>query len=186
MRLISIRNTIYGLLSIVALLLYSEGSYSGDMTMEEKDNFKRAMELAGNNKCGEAWDLISSSVTSDDRTAAMFASVLIIFTGLVPPGSPNDVLALHRHALILALHGMSRNEPESLKHTKGLLMVMPDEGIAGEILSCIDGNGDLSICESIAVGNGLIPKFQSYLGEIDGTNAKNAKAYCVSPSVIPR
>lgn len=186
MRLISIRNIICGLLSIHALLLYGGASHSGDITIYEKDKFKRAMELVGNNKCGEAWDLMSSSVASDDRNAAMFASVLIIFTGLVPPGSPNDVLALHRHALILALHGMNRNEPESLKHTKGLLMVMPDESITGEILSCIDGDEDLSVCESIAVGNGLIPHFQSYLREIDPTNANNAKAYCVSPSVLPR
>ena len=150
------------------------------------DKFRRANELTGQNKCGEAWDLISSSVISGDRDSAMMASSLIIFTGLVPPGSPNDVLALYRHALILALHGMNRNEPKSLEHTKGLLTVMPDESITGEILSCIDGDEDLLVCESIAVGTGLIPKFQSYIGEIDGTNAKNASAYCVSPSVIPR
>lgn len=149
-------------------------------------DFQRAMNLAGEAKCDEAWDLIYPLVVAGNKDAAIVASSLIIHAGVVPPGSPSDALSLFRHAITLAMHGVNRENSETSKYAEGLLLLFSDESITGEIVSCLRGDVDFTSCESIAVTNGLIPDFQSYLGEMRRAAADNAEASCLSPYIWMR
>lgn len=120
------------------------GTYTSS-ALADTTGFSRAATLAAEGKCDEAWDLIYPLVVSGNRDAAIVASALIIHTGLIPPGSPSDVISLYRHALILAMHGVNRKDIEMIKYTEGLLLtIFPDPSITGEILSCLKDNSDVS------------------------------------------
>lgn len=179
------RNSARISLSVLAILFHSNECVSDDL-VPPVSIFERVAELVGEKRCDEAWNLIFPLVEVGNTDAALVASSLVVYTGLVPPGSPSDVLTLFRHGIILGMHGMRRDNDESLRHAKDLLMTITDRSVNGEILHCMDGDGDLTDCEAIAVTTGLIPEFTSYLEEMRRDAAKSSGAYCLSPSVMPQ
>ena len=57
--------------------------------------------------CAAAWDGLWNEFRTGDPAAATTLADLIIFDGLVPPGSSPDRLSQERHAYILAVHGLA-------------------------------------------------------------------------------